>query len=420
MPRRHGVFPWITLCMLVLGCAGIAKAQVNTATLSGTVTDPQGLAVRGAKLTITSAGTGAERTVDSDEGGRYKVVGLPPGRYKVSVDGGARFATYQNDFVVLTVGQDATLDTRLDLKGVQQTVMVTTETAQIETTKTEVSQTVGEQRIDNLPINGRNYINFTLTNSQVNRDVAPTIGPAPTSGLNFGGQRARSNEVSVDGADAVDNSINGIRATVSQEAVQEFQLILGDYSAEYGRATGGVINIVTKSGGNDVHGDVFGYLRNKSFQARNAFSGQVDPTTGELDPTKQAFTRVQAGATIGGALKKDKTFYFFSYEDTLREETGFSSIGEAQGGGGAWGLVPVTLPTPGGPVPVQLTAGQASTVQSLLTSGVGAYQSLAVQYGLLLGSASSVALNKLDFGAVTAGLSGGTLAPGPGGQFPVP
>src|SRR6202795_2539874 len=191
MQRRHGVFQWITLCMLALGCAGIAKAQVNTATLSGTVTDPQGLAVRGAKLTITSAATGAERTVESDEVGRYKVVGLPPGRYKMSVDAGASFASYENDSVVLTVGEDATLDTRLDLKGVQQTVMVTTETAQIETTKTEVSQTVGEQRIDNLPINGRNYINFTLTNSQVNRDVAPTIGPAPTSGLTFRGQRAR-------------------------------------------------------------------------------------------------------------------------------------------------------------------------------------------------------------------------------------
>ncbi len=315
---------------------------------------------------------------------------------------------------MVTVGEVVAFYPKLELRGVTQSVTVTTDTAPVETTKSEVSQVVDQRRIDNLPINGRSYINFTLTNSQTTRDVSPTIGPAPTSGLNVGGQRARSNEVSVDGADAVDNSINGIRATVSQEAVQEFQLILGDYSAEYGRATGGVINIVTKSGGNDVHGDVFGYLRNKAFQARNAFSGQVDPTTGELDPTKQAFTRVQAGATIGGALKKDKTFYFFSYEDTLREETGFSSIGEAQGGGGAWGMVPVTLPTPGGPVPVQLTPGQASTVQSLLTSGVGAYQSLAVQYGLLLGSASSVALNKLDFGAVSAGLSGGTLVAGAG------
>src|SRR5580700_6973632 len=417
MQRRHGVFRWITLCVLVLACAGIAKAQVNTATLSGTVTDPQGLAVHGAKLTITNAGTGAERTVVSDEGGRYKVVGLPPGRYQVSVDGGASFATYQNDSVVLTVGEDATLDTRLDLKGVQQTVMVTTETAQIETTKTEVSQTVGEQRIDNLPINGRNYINFTLTNSQVNRDVAPTIGPAPTSGLNFGGQRARSNEVSVDGADAVDNSINGIRATVSQEAVQEFQLILGDYNAEYGRATGGVVNIVTKSGGNDFHGDVFGYFRNKAFQARNAFSGQVDPTTGALDPTKQAYTRVQAGVTLGGALKKDKTFYFFSYEDTLREETGFSSIGQGAAGTGPWGMVNVPLPTPGGPINVQLTPSQAASVETLLGSGILPFQQLAVSYGLLLGSASSVALNRLDFGAVATNFG---LHPGPGANFPVP
>jgi hypothetical protein len=142
-----------------------------------------------------------------------------------------------------------------------------------------------------------------------------------------------------------------------------------------------VINIVTKSGGNQIHGDVYGYLRDKAFQARNAFSGQVDPTTGILEPIKQAFTRVQAGATIGGPLIKEKTFYFFSYEDTLREETGFSSIGEAQGGAGPWGLTAVTLPTPGGPLPVQLTASQAATVQTLLTSGIPAYQNLAVEYG---------------------------------------
>src|SRR5580704_4520823 len=102
MQRRHGVSRWITLCMLVLGCAGMAKAQVNTATLSGTVTDPQGLGVRGANLTITNAGTGAERTVVTDESCRYKVVGLPPGKYKVTVDGGANFGIYQNDSVVVT------------------------------------------------------------------------------------------------------------------------------------------------------------------------------------------------------------------------------------------------------------------------------------------------------------------------------
>src|SRR5246500_561177 len=325
MRRRLGVCA-IILCVLVLSCAVRGAAQVNTATLSGTVTDPQGLAVRGAKVTVSNAATGAERTIAADDEGRYILIGLVPGRYKISVDGGANFSVFQSDSIVVTVGQDAVFNPRLELRGMTQTVTVTTETAPIETSKTEVSQTVEQRRIENLPINGRGYINFTLTNSQTTRDVSPTIGPAPNSGLNINGARARSNMVSVDGADAVDNSVNGIRATVSQEAVQEFQLILSNYNAEYGRATGGVINIVTKSGANEIHGDLFGYFRNKAFQARNAFSGQIDPTTGVLDPVKQAYTRTQSGFTLGGPLKKDKTFYFLSYEYTQREESGLSSI----------------------------------------------------------------------------------------------
>jgi Carboxypeptidase regulatory-like domain/TonB dependent receptor len=422
-PRRVLSALWIS-CVLMLLDGYSLFAQVNTASLSGTVTDPQGLAVRAAKLTATNSVTGAERSTVTDDSGRYNLVGLPPGHYTLLVDGGASFATFEDDAIVVTVGEDATLNAHLSIKGVNQSVTVTSETASIETTKTEVSQTVDQLRIDNLPINGRNYINFTLTNSQVTRDVSPTIGPAPTSGLNVGGQRARSNAVSVDGADAVDNAINGVRATVSQEAVQEFQLILGDYNAEYGRATGGVINIVTKSGGNEVHGDVFGYLRNKAFQARNAFSGEVDPTTGQLDPVKQAFTRVQAGATIGGAIVKDKTFYFFSYEDTLREETGFSSIGVNN-----FGLQSFTFPF--FPAPLQLTPSQGATVNQLLAASQAAgaggnlaeaqsLGALAANYAVLLGSASSVALNKVDYGAIAAGFSGGTLNPGPGAQFPVP
>ncbi len=402
-----------TLCFLALCCAVSARAQVNTATLSGTVSDPQGLPVKGAKVTVANAGTGAERTSVTDDNGRYNLVGLPPGQYKMSVDGGANFAVFQNASIVLTVGESATYDPRLELKGVQQTVTVSTETVPIETTKTEVSQTVEQRRIDNLPINGRNYINFTLTNSQTTRDVSPTIGPAPNSGLNVGGARARSNMVSVDGADAGDNSINGIRSTVSQEGVQEFQLILSNYNAEYGRATGGVINIVTKGGGNEFHGNVFGFLRNKAFQARNAFSGQIDPTTGALNPVKQAYTRTQSGLTFGGPFKKDKTFYFFSYEYTQREETGFSSIGINN-----FGMQTVTLPTPGGPLPVQLTGPQAAAVNALLASGNSSLQTLGVQYGVFMGSASSVALNRLDFGAVAQGF--GFPNPGPGARFPIP
>jgi Carboxypeptidase regulatory-like domain/TonB dependent receptor-like, beta-barrel len=429
MERGQSVFALIVrgstltvlLCVLVLICAGKAAAQVNTATLSGTVTDPQALGVKSAKVTVTNVATGSERSGETDDTGRYSLVGLPPGRYKMSVDGGASFAAYRNESIVVTVGENATLDPRLELRGLQQSVTVTAETAAIETAKTDVSQTIEQRRIDNLPINGRSYINFTLINSQTTRDVAPTIGPAPSSGLNFGGQRARSNMVSVDGADAVDNSINGIRATVSQEAVQEFQLIQSNYNAEYGRATGGVVNIVTKSGGNDFHGNAFGFLRNKAFQSRNAFSGQVDPITGQLNPVKQGFTRVQAGATLGGAFKKDKTFYFFSYEYTQREETGFSSIGA-----GNFGFAPLNCGT-GCPLNgLPMTASQATAVNSLLqaatASGSLALLNLAKGYAAFVGSAASVAVNGIDPGLIC-----GTLCPPPPGQatspgarFPIP
>ena len=400
----------VVLCLLLFGLASAAFAQVNTATLTGTVLDPQGLAVRGAKLTLTSSATSGERSAVADDNGRYNFVGVPPGKYKLTVDGGPSFAPFEAPSIILTVGEDATFNPHLDLRGVQQTVTVSSETAAIETTKTEVSQTVEQRRIDNLPINGRNYINFTLTNSQTTRDVSPTIGPAPNSGLNVNGARARSNMVSVDGADTVDNSVNGIRPTISQEGVQEFQLILSNYNAEYGRATGGVINIVTKSGGNDFHGDAFGYFRNKSFQARNPFSGQIDPVTGDLNPVKQAYTRTQSGLTFGGPIKKDKTFYFFSYEYTQREETGFSSIGV-----GNFGLAPFQC----GGCQLQgllLTSDQSAAVLQLLGAG---QTTLASQYAALMGSASSVALFRTDPGLVCGSV--GLCAPGSAAaRFPVP
>jgi len=374
------------LLLCLLAGAGMAHAQgANTATLSGTVVDPSGAGVKGAKVVLINAATGAGRTAVTDDSGRYNLVGLPPGQYKMGVDGGANFAAYENPSITLTVGEDATFDPPLALKGQQQSIVVTTETTPIETTKTEVSDTVEQRRIDNLPINGRNYINFTLTNSQTTRDMAPTIGPAPNSGLNIGGARARGNMVSVDGADAGDNSINGIRSTISQEGVQEFQLILSNYNAEYGRATGGVINIVTKSGGNDFHGDAFGYFRNKAFQARNAFSGEVDPTTGNLDPVKQAYTRTQSGLTFGGPIKKDKTFYFFSYEYTQREETGFSSIGI-----GNFGLT-TGIVSPCIPFPLTMTPGQLKTYQGAFT--IDGCNAGLEQAAALTAASSNVAVN---------------------------
>lgn len=412
MKRNQTLCALLILLALLLATAGHALAQ-NTATLSGVVKDQQGGSIRGAKVTLTSKSTGAERTSVSNEEGRYSFVALAPGTYKISVDGGASFSVFEQEGLTVTVGQEAEFDPQLMVRGVATTTTVTAETTLIEENKTEVSNTVDQRRIDNLPINGRDYKNFTLTDSRTTRDVSPTIGPAPNSGLNIGGARARSNMVSVDGADAVDNSVNGIRATVSQEAVQEFQMVLSNYNAEYGRATGGVINIVTKSGGNEFHGDAFVYGRNKSFQARNPFSGQIDPASGDLVPVKQPYTRIQTGLTLGGPIKKDKTFFFGSYEYTQREESGFSSIGINDfgmapfncGGCGLDGLM--------------LTPDQSTAVLQLL-GGNAQQQQLAQQYAVFMGSASSVALNRLDFGLVSAGLTGGFLNPGPGAQFPIP
>jgi hypothetical protein len=426
MHRSMRVLALAMAFALALVFAGSARAQGNAADLSGTVTDPQGLAVKGAKVTVTSLSTGAERSATANENGYYSLIGLAPGKYKLSIEGGENFQTFIDPELTLTIGSSPVINIQLQIRGVQQSVTVTGESVAIETTKTEVSQTVEQRRIENLPINGRNYINFTLTNSQTVRDSAPSIGAAPTSGLNMGGQRARSNEVTVDGADAVDNSVNGIRATVSQEAVQEFQMILSNYNAEYGRAMGGVVNIVSKGGSNDFHGSLFGFLRNKSIQARNAFSTEVDPVTGALDPTKQAYTRVQAGFTLGGAIKKDKTFYFLSYETTRRQETGFSSIGANN-----FDLAPLNCDSvlgPGCPFDgLLLTSQQAGTVNSLLQSYVylaglgspaaGSYLSAASNYAVLMGSGSSVALFGVDPGLICGsyGMCGGA-----GARFPLP
>ena len=426
MQRRQSLFAFVMSCAVVLVAVSISVAQINTATLSGVVTDQQGLPVRGAKVTVTYQATGAQRSATVDETGHYTIVGLVPGIYKFRVEAGSNFAPYEKPSVQVLVGSETIVNATLVLGTQTQTVTVTTESTPIETTRSENAQTVEQLQIDNLPINGRSYINFTLLNSQTTRDMSPTIGPAPNSGLNISGARARGNMVSVDGADAIDNSINAVRSTVSQEAVQEFQMILSNYNPEFGRASGGVVNIVTKNGTNDFHGDVYGYLRNKAFQARNPFSGQVDPS-GVLVPVKQAYTRVQTGVTAGGAIKKDKTFYFFSYEYTQREESGFSSIGVDN-----FGLTNVNLPVPsvpGGILPVQLTQAQASAVSSLLTSPIPQLQQLGVQYGVFMGSASTVATNKLDYGALVTQLSGGTIAPvnpvlTPGGalfgEFPLP
>ena len=310
------LFCFAALLLLVRQSAFAQGAA--TGDLHVSVKDPKGNVVTNATVTVRDVAKGLERAGSGDGQGGYSVRQLAPGTYSVTVDASG-FAKAEATGVAITVGQMAELPVTLTVAGSKEIIEVSAQAEIVETSRSSTTDTVGERRIDNLPINGRNYIQFTLTDSQVQRDSAPQIGAAPTSGLNMSGQRARSNLVNVDGADATDNSTNGVRSTVSQEAVQEFQIITNNYAAEYGRAAGGVVNIITRSGSNDFHGDVYGYLRNRDFQAVNPFSTTSNP----------AYTRVQGRRAFGGPIKKDKTYYYFSYEVTRRHETGFSSIAPA-------------------------------------------------------------------------------------------
>jgi hypothetical protein len=362
------------------------------------VKDPGGNLIANATVTARDVAKGLVRIATGNGVGEYSIPALPPAAYSITVEAQG-FARTTSENVTITVGERAELPVALSLAGTKEIVNVSSEAELVETQRTATTDTIGQRRIDNLPINGRNYINFTLTDSQAVRDNAPNTGAAPTSGLNMSGQRARSNLVNVDGADATDNSVNGVRSTVSQEAVQEFQIITNSYAAEYGRAAGGVVNIITRSGSNDFHGDVYGYLRNRNFQAVNPFSTIPNP----------AYTRVQAGTAFGGPIKKDKTYYYFAYEITRRHETGFSSIGQNN-----YGLVPFDTTQVGLPFgTLQLTPDQVGFLTNPATlAAEGGNQAVAKevgQYVALAGASSGQAIKGAWPSSLVLGLTGGLL-----------
>ena len=379
--------------VLLLSTICFGQGGASTGDLRVTVKDSKGSLVTNATVTVRDVAKGVERATTSDGQGSYTAQLLPPGNYSVTVEAGG-FTKVTNTDVGVTVGGLVELPVTLSVSGGKEIVEVTSQAELVETSRSSTTDTIGQRRIDNLPINGRNYINFTLTDSQVVRDNAPNTGAAPTSGLNMSGQRARSNLVNVDGADATDNSVNGVRSTVSQEAVQEFQIITNSYAAEYGRASGGVVNIITRSGTNAFHGDVFGFLRDRNLQAVNPFSTVPNP----------AYTRVQAGVAFGGPIKKDKTFFYFAYEITRRHETGFSAIGQdcsTTGGQTCFGLSPFDASAyfgaPAGSVVLPLTSDQASFLSNpavgITAATNPAYAAEVGQYAGLVGASSGMAVN---------------------------
>ncbi|HWS86699.1 MAG TPA: TonB-dependent receptor [Pyrinomonadaceae bacterium] len=408
-------YRFVLACALALSfgaTAALAQADATSADLTGFVRDPAGAVVAGATVTARNPSVGVTRTATTNDEGSYRIVQLPPGSYEVSVEA-ANFKKAVVPTVTVTVGQRADLDFTLEIGQITDVVTVTgANTELIETSKTNVSNTVDQTRIENLPINQRDYINFTLTTSTVTRDNGRPIGPAPTSGLNFGGQRGRSNLVQVDGADNTDNSVNAARSTVSQEAVQEFQVVTNSFAPEFGRTAGGVVNVVTKSGTNEVRGNVFGFIRHKSIQARNAFAPVIDN-----DPDKKPpFTRAQYGATLGFPLDRDRTFGFLAFEQRKRQESGFFTSDVIQGLTSS-----VTIPVPGlgNQTYTRLSAAQATYVNTLLTTAnqlIGAGQ---VAQGQALFSAA-IGYSALASTGGNTGLTGSSPVVSIGAPFGVP
>jgi hypothetical protein len=364
--------------------------NVSTANLRGAVKNTSGAGVGAAVVTVRDDAHSLQRTTQANADGLYLLPLLPPGTYTVTAEADGYSKTSIAN-VVLTVGQDAVMPLILAAPEAVVTVVVRTEQQQqLETARSSTASTITRGNIDNLPINGRNYVQFALTDSQIKTDSAPFTTVAPTSGLSFQGARARSNLINVDGGDAEDSIINGIRSTVSQDAVQEFQVLTNSFAPEYGRSAGGVVNIVTRAGSNDFHGTIFSYLRDRSLQGVNPFSTVSDP----------AYTRVQSGLAFGGPIRKNRMYYFFSYETTRREETGFSTIGS-----NGFGLVNIDASRfLGAGATIQGTPDQ----QAFLENSQTPVNAATTQYASLVGAASSTALSGTP-GVSTFASSGATL-----------
>src|SRR5437870_6711466 len=310
------------LCLLtVLGVAifaalakpSFSQVGASVAQLNGSVRDESGGTV--AKATITARETETNRTYTavSNENGLYVLASLPPGRYELTTEASG-FAKSTQTGIVLTVGQAATIDVTVKVASSAEKVIVTTETPPVEPTRTEVSQVISTPQIESLPISGRLFTDFVLLTPGVTTgrtSLQSTFTESEVTRISFGGMRDFSNIVTVDGADTINTVTSSQRATPSQEAVSEFRVVNNSFGAEYGRALGGIVNIVTKSGTNERHGSVYNYLRNQATDARSLLLPA---------PLAHTLRQNQFGATLGGPIRKDRTFFFMNYEGQRRAE----------------------------------------------------------------------------------------------------
>ena len=305
----------MAFCLLV-ACATLLPGQTDTGSISGVVYDETGAVIPGVTVSAVEENRGVRREAETSATGEFVFRYVEPGLYLLRFEA-SDFAPLEVDGLAVRVGETAAVSPQLSVAAAEQSVVVSGESARsaIDPQRVQQADHIDSLRIQNLPINRRDYLSLgLLTPGVVNTDYVANatdrrITTTGSSGLGIGGTNGRGNTFMIDGLDNVAIT-GGVRSQISQEAVYEFQVNRNSFSTEQGGAPGGAINIVTKSGTNEVHGSLFGLVRNRRFQARNYF-----------DPGKSPYTRVQSGASIGGPIKRNKTFYSVTYERLDRHES---------------------------------------------------------------------------------------------------
>ena len=290
-----------------------AQATVSFAQLNGTVLDEGGRALVKASITLREMDTNQTYTATTNEAGFYVVPALPPGRYSLTASYSG-FGKYTQNGIGLSVGQTATVNVALKVAALGEVITVTTEAPTVETTRTEISNVINTQQIQNLPVSGRLFTDFALLTPGVatgRTSLGTTFTEFEITQISFGGMRSFSNIITVDGADFINSNTGVQRATPPQESVSEFRVVNNSFGSEYGRALGGIVNVVTKSGTNELHGSIYDYLQNSAVDSRSLLQPKPAPF-----PLRQN----QFGGTLGGPIRKDKTFFFMNYEGQRRGE----------------------------------------------------------------------------------------------------
>ena len=298
------------LALALLLCSGTAPAQVTTGTILGTVHDPSGAPVAGAKVTITDSTKGTTTQYQTDDAGAYNVPFLIPGTYSVAVEKeGFKRAVSTN--VVLDVDQKARVDITLEVGQVSQTLEVTSTAPLVRSESAELGEVVGKRQVQDLPLNGRNFAQLVnlvpgVTAGQPGENLSgsSSFNPRAASNFNALGSQANTNAWLVDGINDNEWTFNTVMVQPSVESIAEFKVLTGTFSAEFGGGAG-VVSVSTRSGSNEYHGEAFDYLRNSYMDARNYFNPAGTP--------QPEYRRNQFGGAIGGRIIKDKLFFFADY-----------------------------------------------------------------------------------------------------------